>query len=109
MGVRLRETVGRSANFPALATEPGVCRKVAARRRTLMLATDEIPANAAGCVLPCSDEQGGDRELTLVFAGRRMVLTTPDGIDVVLTPLQVERLRAALRDLLLDVDPGDYV
>jgi hypothetical protein len=73
-----------------------------------MPATDAISAKTVRYVLPCSDDQGSDRELTLVFAGRQMVLTTPDGIDVVLTPLQVERLRAALRDLLLDVNPGDY-
>ncbi|TDD34450.1 hypothetical protein [Saccharopolyspora elongata] len=74
-----------------------------------MPAAGKIPPKTARHVLPCSDDQGSDRELTLVFAGRRMVLTTPDSTDVVLTPLQVERLRAALRDLLLDVDPSDYL
>ncbi|MBB5158636.1 hypothetical protein [Saccharopolyspora phatthalungensis] len=74
-----------------------------------MFTMDAMATKAARCVLPCTDAQGRDSELTLVFADRQLLLTAPDGTDAVLTPLQAERLRAALRDLLLDVDPSDYL
>lgn len=74
-----------------------------------MRAMDAIPRTPSRCVLPCTDAQGQDGELTLVFSGRRLTLTAPHGGKAVLSPLQVERVRAALRDLLLDVDPGDYL
>lgn len=105
MGVRIRETAGF---VPAAAGRENRKRRNAMARKNSRSIRDTLAARTTRRVLPCSDEQGRDRELTLAFTGRRLVLTTPDGTAAVLTPLQSERLRSAVRDLLLDVDPSDY-
>jgi hypothetical protein len=48
------------------------------------------------------DERGKHRQLAVGINNDRVVLTPHDGNAIALTPLQAGRLRAALRDVVLD-------
>ncbi|MFC0113557.1 hypothetical protein [Kibdelosporangium aridum] len=50
----------------------------------------------------CRDIAGRRRDLTVFVSGGRVVLVSPPGETAVLTPLDVGRLRAALRDAVVD-------
>ncbi|MET0134702.1 MAG: hypothetical protein ABW215_14050 [Kibdelosporangium sp.] len=50
----------------------------------------------------CRDIAGRRRDLTVFVSGGRVVLVSPPGETAVLSPLDVGRLRAALRDAVVD-------
>jgi hypothetical protein len=50
----------------------------------------------------CRDIAGRRRDLTVFVSGGRIVLVSPPGETAVLSPLDVGRLRAALRDAVVD-------
>lgn len=50
----------------------------------------------------CRDIAGRRRDLTVFVSSGRVVLVSPPGETAVLTPLDVGRLRAALRDAVVD-------
>lgn len=50
----------------------------------------------------CRDVAGRRREVTVFVRQGRVVLVAPPGETAVLSPLDVGRLRAALRDAVLD-------
>lgn len=50
----------------------------------------------------CRDVAGRRRDLTVFVRQGRVVLVAPPGETAVLAPLDVGRLRAALRDAVLD-------
>lgn len=54
-------------------------------------------------VVGCRDLAGRRREVTVLVSGDRVVLVAPPGESAVLTPLDVGRLRAALRDAVMSV------
>lgn len=51
----------------------------------------------------CRDLAGRRREVTVMVSSDRVVLIAPPGEAAVLTPLDVGRLRAALRDAVVRV------
>ncbi|PXY27608.1 hypothetical protein [Prauserella muralis] len=51
----------------------------------------------------CRDLAGRKRELTVFVSSERVVLIAPPGEAAVLAPLDVGRLRAALRDAVVQV------
>lgn len=51
----------------------------------------------------CRDLAGRRREVTVMVSSERVVLIAPPGEAAVLTPLDVGRLRAALRDAVVRV------
>lgn len=51
----------------------------------------------------CRDLAGRKRELTVFVSGERVVVVAPPGETAVLAPLDVGRLRAALRDAVVRV------
>jgi hypothetical protein len=57
--------------------------------------------------VPCRDLAGRRRELTVFVNAGRVVLIAPPGEAAVLTSLDVGRLRAALRDAVLQIDGSD--
>ncbi|HEX6351708.1 MAG TPA: hypothetical protein VF106_01880 [Actinophytocola sp.] len=54
----------------------------------------------------CRDVAGRRRDLTVFVRQGRVVLVAPPGETAVLTPLDVGRLRAALRDAVVDASQG---
>lgn len=50
----------------------------------------------------CRDIGGRRRDMTVLAQSGQVVLVSPPGELAVLTPLEVGRLRAALRDAVLD-------
>jgi len=52
--------------------------------------------------VPCRDGNGHRTELVVALDRERVVLGRPSGEVVVLTPLEAGRLRAAIRDLVLE-------
>ncbi|HEX2130525.1 MAG TPA: hypothetical protein VHH15_03130 [Actinophytocola sp.] len=52
--------------------------------------------------IACRDVAGRRRDLTVFVRQGRVVLVAPPGETAVLAPLDVGRLRAALRDAVLD-------
>ncbi|TCO45841.1 hypothetical protein [Actinocrispum wychmicini] len=50
----------------------------------------------------CRDIAGRRRDLTVFVSSGRVVLVSPPGETAVLSPLDVGRLRAALRDAVVD-------
>ncbi|MCT2587795.1 hypothetical protein [Actinophytocola gossypii] len=55
----------------------------------------------------CRDVAGRRRDLTVFVRQGRVVLVAPPGETAVLAPLDVGRLRAALRDAMLDAKAED--
>ncbi|ASR39125.1 hypothetical protein BAY61_09295 [Prauserella marina] len=53
--------------------------------------------------ISCRDLAGRRRELTVFVSSDRVVLIAPPGEAAVLAPLDVGRLRAALRDAVVQV------
>ncbi|EHR50065.1 hypothetical protein SacmaDRAFT_1796 [Saccharomonospora marina XMU15] len=53
--------------------------------------------------ISCRDLAGRRREVTVLVSSDRVVLIAPPGEAAVLTPLDVGRLRAALRDAVVSV------
>ncbi|WP_106179671.1 hypothetical protein [Prauserella shujinwangii] len=53
--------------------------------------------------IACRDIAGRRRELTVFVSNDRVVLVAPPGEAAVLAPLDVGRLRAALRDAVVTV------
>ncbi|MFF5987711.1 hypothetical protein [Prauserella flavalba] len=53
--------------------------------------------------ISCRDLAGRKRELTVFVSSERVVLVAPPGEAAVLAPLDVGRLRAALRDAVVQV------
>lgn len=51
----------------------------------------------------CRDLAGRKRDLTVFVNGDRVVLVAPPGEAAILAPLDVGRLRAALRDAVVSV------
>lgn len=60
----------------------------------------------AGCewTIACRDLAGRRRNLTVFVSEGKVVLIAPPGETAVLAPLDVGRLRAALRDAVVEVD-----
>lgn len=54
--------------------------------------------------VPCRDDLGRNRPLTVARCGDRVLLANSEGGRWLLTALQVGRLRAALRDLVIHDD-----
>lgn len=52
--------------------------------------------------VPCRDIAGRKRDLTVLAHSGQVVLVSPPGELAVLAPLEVGRLRAALRDAAVD-------
>jgi len=50
----------------------------------------------------CRDLAGRKREVTVFVRAGRVVLVSPPGETAIFTPLDVGRLRAALRDAVVD-------
>ncbi|MEU6643320.1 hypothetical protein ABZ863_12300 [Saccharomonospora sp. NPDC046836] len=57
----------------------------------------------------CRDLAGRRRELTVLVSSDRVVLIAPPGEAAVLGPLDVGRLRAALRDAVVEAHQGSQV
>ncbi len=58
-------------------------------------------------LISCRDVAGRRRDI-IVFTDRgRVVLVSPPGETAVMSPLEVGRLRAALRDAVVDAASGD--
>lgn len=55
----------------------------------------------------CRDVAGRRRDLTVFVRQGRVVLVAPPGETAVLNPLDVGRLRAALRDAVVDASSND--
>ncbi|MQA10136.1 MAG: hypothetical protein GEU98_16600 [Pseudonocardiaceae bacterium] len=60
--------------------------------------------------ISCHDLAGRKRDLTVAVSRGRIVVVAPPGEAAVLAPLDVGRLRAALRDAVLSVshDPAQH-
>jgi hypothetical protein len=56
--------------------------------------------------ITCRDVAGRRRDLTVFVRQGRVVVVAPPGETAVLTPLDVGRLRAALRDAVVDASQG---
>ena len=52
----------------------------------------------------CRDLAGRRRDMTVFISSGRVVVVAPPGEAAVLEPLEVGRLRAALRDAVMTVD-----
>lgn len=57
--------------------------------------------------IACRDVAGRRRDLTVFVRQGRVVLVAPPGETAVLAPLDVGRLRAALRDAVLDASKAE--
>lgn len=53
--------------------------------------------------ISCRDLAGKRRQLTVIASGGRVLLVAPPGEAAVLEPLDVGRLRATLRDAVVEV------
>lgn len=58
---------------------------------------------ASDWAIKCRDIGGKRQEVTVFTSGDRVVLVAPPGETAVLAPLDVGRLRAALRDAVLQL------
>jgi len=56
--------------------------------------------------ISCRDIAGRRRDLTVFVSQDKVVLVAPPGETAVLSPLDVGRLRAALRDAVVDASPS---
>jgi hypothetical protein len=63
---------------------------------------DEDVSNHKEWSITCRDVAGRRRDLTVFVRQGRVVLVAPPGETAVLAPLDVGRLRAALRDAVVD-------
>lgn len=57
--------------------------------------------------ITCRDVAGRRRDLTVFVRQGRVVLVAPPGETAVLAPLDVGRLRAALRDAVVDASQSE--
>jgi hypothetical protein len=55
-------------------------------------------------LVSCKDSAGRRRDIVVFTDRGRVVLVSPPGETAVLSPLEVGRLRAALRDAVLEID-----
>lgn len=53
--------------------------------------------------VPCRDLSGRRREMTIFASTDRVVVVAPPGETAILAPLDVGRLRAALRDAVMHI------
>lgn len=68
---------------------------------------DENVSNHKEWSITCRDVAGRRRDLTVFVRQGRVVLVAPPGETAVLAPLDVGRLRAALRDAVVDASKDD--
>jgi len=58
----------------------------------------DTPSRPKNRLVPCRDVAGRRRNIVVFADGDRIVLTAPPGETVILEPLEVGELRAALHD-----------
>lgn len=58
-------------------------------------------------LVTCRDVAGRRRDIIVFSDGGRVVMIAPPGETAVLAPLEVGRLRAALRDAVVDAANGE--